>query len=84
MRQPPGFADPSKPDHYCLLGRGMLASFLFLALWVLHHLLLIHHYSYITTHTSLFILQRSTVTIFLLVYVYDIIVLSSLPPLFRG
>ncbi|KAK1632460.1 hypothetical protein QYE76_006775 [Lolium multiflorum] len=52
VRQPPGFFDPTRPQHLCRLVKALY-------------------------DTSLFLLQRPEITMYLLVYVDDIILISS-------
>jgi hypothetical protein len=79
MRQPPGFEDPTHTGYMCRLDK---------ALYGLKHAPRAWHArlcSVLTSlgftpsmaDTSLFILRRPTVTVYLLVYVDDIIVVSS-------
>jgi hypothetical protein len=79
MCQPPGFADSSKPNHYCQLVRSLYGLKQAPRAWHarLSSVLGSLGFSPSVADTSLFILQRSNVTIYLLVYVDDIIVLSS-------
>jgi histone deacetylase 1/2 len=79
MRQPPGFADLTKPGHYCRLVRSLYGLKQAPRTWHarLSSVLGSLGFSPSATDTSLFILQRPDITIFLLVYVDDIIVLSS-------
>jgi histone deacetylase 1/2 len=79
MRQPPGFEDPSRPRHLCRLQKAIYGLKQAPRAW--HARLstvlgsLGFHAS--TADTSLFILCRPGLTMFLLVYVDDIIVVSS-------
>ena len=79
MRQPPGFVDPSKPGHYCQLIKSLYGLKQAPRVWHarLSSVLGSLGFSPSVADTSLFILRRSDVTIYLLVYVDDIIVLSS-------
>jgi histone deacetylase 1/2 len=79
MRQPPSFADPTKPQHYCHLLRSLYDLKQAPRTWHAHlsSVLGTLGFSPFATDTSLFILQHSDITIFLLIYVDDIIVLSS-------
>jgi histone deacetylase 1/2 len=79
MRQPPGFTNPTKPDHYCRLVPSLYGLKQAPRAWhaCLSSVLGSLGFKPSATDTSLFILQRSDITIFLLVYVDDIIVLSS-------
>jgi histone deacetylase 1/2 len=79
MRQPPGFADPAKPGHYCRLIRSLYGLKQAPRAWHARLSSVLGRLGFrpSTADTSLFILQRSDVTIYLLVYVDDIIVVSS-------
>ena len=79
MRQPPGFSDPDKPDHYCRLVKSLYGLKQAPRAWHarLSSVLGSLGFSPSTADTSLFILQRPDVTVYLLVYVDDIIVISS-------
>jgi hypothetical protein len=80
MRQPPGFVDSARPDHYCRLVKSLYGLKQAPRAWHarLSSALGSLGFSPSVADTSLFILRRPDVTIFLLVYVDDIIVLSSL------
>ncbi|KAK1661389.1 hypothetical protein QYE76_049548 [Lolium multiflorum] len=80
MRQPPGFVDSSRPDHYCRLVKSLYGLKQAPRAWHarLSSVLGSLGFSPSVADTSLFILRRPDVTIFLLIYVDDIIVLSSL------
>ncbi|KAK1683231.1 hypothetical protein QYE76_044079 [Lolium multiflorum] len=79
MRQPPGFEDPSHPQYLCRLYKALYGLKQAPRAWhaclssVLHGL----GFAASRADTSLFILRKSTLTIYLLVYVDDIIVVSS-------
>lgn len=79
MRQPPGFEDSSHPEYICRLDKALYGLKQAPRAWharlsdVLHGL----GFTASTADTSLFILRRPDVTIYLLVYVDDIIVVSS-------
>ncbi|KAK1694930.1 hypothetical protein QYE76_011627 [Lolium multiflorum] len=79
MRQPPGFVDSDKPDHYCKLVRSLYGLKQAPRAWHarLTSVLSSLGFSPSMADTSLFILCRNDVTVYLLVYVDDIIVLSS-------
>jgi histone deacetylase 1/2 len=79
MRQPLGFVDPTKPNHYCRLVRSLYGLKQAPRAWHarLSSILGSLGFSPSATDTLLFILQRLDITIFLLVYSDDIIVLSS-------
>ncbi|KAK1667332.1 hypothetical protein QYE76_055491 [Lolium multiflorum] len=81
MRQPPGFEDPTCPQHICRLDKALYGLKQAPRAW--HHRLgsALAALGFVPSKadTSLFILQRPTITMFLLVYVDDIIVISSSP-----
>jgi histone deacetylase 1/2 len=79
MRQPPGFADPSRPDHVCRLVKALYGLKQAPRAWHarLGAALRAHGFVPSTADTSLFLLQRPEVTMYLLVYVDDIILVSS-------
>ncbi|KAK1612276.1 hypothetical protein QYE76_035949 [Lolium multiflorum] len=79
MRQPPGFIDSEKPGHYCKLVRSLYGLKQAPRAWHarLSSVLGSLGFSPSVTDTSLFVLRRSDITVYLLVYVDDIIVLSS-------
>ncbi|XP_019173252.1 PREDICTED: uncharacterized protein LOC109168725 [Ipomoea nil] len=64
MRQPPGYEDSSRPDDVCLLQR-------------LHAFLVSVGFSPSKTDVSLFIYTRDSVSLYVLVYVDDILVMGS-------
>ncbi|XP_071685432.1 uncharacterized protein [Lolium perenne] len=79
MRQPPGFEDPSRPRHLCRLQKAIYGLKQAPRAWHarLSSVLGSIGFRPSTADTSLFILSRSNITMFLLVYVDDIIVVSS-------
>ncbi|KAK1613214.1 hypothetical protein QYE76_036887 [Lolium multiflorum] len=79
MRQPPGFVDSAKPGHYCKLVRSLYGLKQAPRAWHarLSSVLGSLGFTPSVTDTSLFVLRRPDVTVYLLVYVDDIIVLSS-------
>jgi hypothetical protein len=81
MRQPPGFADPAKPGHYCRLIRSLYGLKQAPRAWYarLATALRAHGFVPSTPDTSLFLLQKPEVTMYFLVYVDDIILVSSSP-----
>ena len=79
MKQPPGFEDPDVPHYICKLDKALYglkqaprASFARLS-----SKLLALGFVASKADTSLFIYHHSGITIFILIYVYDIIVTSS-------
>ncbi|XP_071676645.1 uncharacterized protein [Lolium perenne] len=79
MRQPPGFQDPDRPHHLCRLVKAIYGLKQAPRAWHtrLSGVLATLGFVPSTADTSLFIFQRSDVTVYLLVYVDDIIVISS-------
>jgi hypothetical protein len=81
MRQPPGFVDPDKHDHYCHLVKSLFGLKQAPRAWHARLSSVLGSLGFLPSvaDTSLFILQRHDLTMYLLVYVDDIIVLSSSP-----
>jgi hypothetical protein len=81
MRQPPGFEDPAHPQHLCRLVKAIYGLKQAPRAWHarLSSVLGKLGFKASAADTSLFICQRSDVTVYLLVYVDDIIVVSSSP-----
>jgi histone deacetylase 1/2 len=79
MRQPPGFVDSERPHHLCRLTKAIYGLKQAPRAWHARLAFVLRQHGFLesTADTSLFILQRPAVTIYLLVYVDDIIVLSS-------
>jgi histone deacetylase 1/2 len=79
MRQPPGFIDPSCPQHLCRLEKALYGLKQAPRAWHarLGSVLRTHGFVPSTADTSLFLFQRFQLTMYLLVYVDDIIVISS-------
>lgn len=79
LRQPPGFEDHTHPDYLCRLDKALYGLKQAPRAWHarLSSVLSGLGFTASTADTSLFILQRPDVTIYLLVYVDDIIVVSS-------
>jgi hypothetical protein len=79
MRQPPGFVDPSCPQHLCLLEKALYGLKQAPRAWHarLGSVLRTHGFVPSIADTSLFLLQRPQLTMYLLVYVDDIIFISS-------
>jgi hypothetical protein len=79
MRQPPGFSDPDHHDHICRLTKALYGLKQAPRAW--HARLAIalraHGFTPSTADSSLFLLQKPQVTMYLLVYVDDIILVSS-------
>ena len=81
MRQPPGFVDHTRPHHLCRLTKALYGLKQAPRAWHarLDSTLRAHGFVPSTTDTSLFLFQRPSVTMYLLVYVDDIILVSSSP-----
>jgi histone deacetylase 1/2 len=79
MCQPPGFVDPSCPQHLCHLEKVLYGLKQAPRAWHarLGSVLCTHGSVPSTADTSLFLFQRPQLTMYLLVYVDDIIVISS-------
>jgi histone deacetylase 1/2 len=79
MHQPPGFEDSKRPRHLCRLTKAIYGLKQAPRAWHARLASVLHQHGFMesTADTSLFIFQRADVTIYLLVYVDDIIVLSS-------
>jgi histone deacetylase 1/2 len=79
MRQPPGFDDSSCPSYICRLDKAIYGLKQAPRAWHARLSTILSGLGFVasTADTSLFILQRPEITIFLLVYVDDIIVVSS-------
>ena len=79
MRQPPGFVDPTRPHHLCRLVKALYGLKQAPRAWHarLGSVLRALGFTPSTADTSLFLLQRPEVTMYLLVYVDDIILISS-------
>ncbi|KAK1651002.1 hypothetical protein QYE76_068807 [Lolium multiflorum] len=79
MRQPPGFEDPTRPHHLCYLVKALYGLKQAPRAWHARLASVLHQHGFLasTADTSLFILQRPDVLIYLLVYVDDIVVISS-------
>jgi histone deacetylase 1/2 len=79
MRQPPGFEDPRQPDYLCRLDKALYGLKQAPRAWHarLSAVLVGLGFTASTADTSLFILRRPDITLYLLVYVDDIILVSS-------
>jgi hypothetical protein len=82
MRQPPGFADPDRPAHLCRLVKALYGLKQAPRAWHARLGTALRALGFIpsTTDTSLFLFQRPQVTMYILVYVDDIILVSSSVP----
>jgi hypothetical protein len=79
MRQPPGFLDPAHPQHVCHLVKALYGLNWAPRAWLarLGAALSVHGFVPSTTDTLVFLLKCLDVTMYLLVYVDDIILVSS-------
>jgi histone deacetylase 1/2 len=79
MRQPPGYEDPAYPHHLCRLEKAIYGLKQAPRAWHARLSSVLRMLGFVasTADSSLFILQRPEVVTFLLVYVDDIIVISS-------
>jgi hypothetical protein len=79
MQQPPGFVDPSWPDHDCKLQKAIYglkeshrAWYSWLSVWLCQL-----GFMPLQADTSLFVFHSGGLTIYMLVYVADIVIISS-------
>ena len=81
MRQPPGFVDHTQPHHLCHLTKAIYGLKQAPRAWHarLASALRTHGFIPSTADTSLFLFHRPSVTMYLLVYVDDIVLVSSSP-----
>jgi histone deacetylase 1/2 len=79
MRQPPGFEDASRPTHLCRLDKALYGLKQAPRAWHARLSSVLGSLGFTSSKadTSLFILRHPGITIYLLVYVDDIIVVSS-------
>jgi histone deacetylase 1/2 len=79
MKQPPGFENPSAPTHICRLDKALCGLKQALRAWYSRLSAKLHERGFLPSkaNTSLFLYQKSGVTIFVLIYVDDIIVTGS-------
>ncbi|KAJ3708562.1 hypothetical protein LUZ61_012267 [Rhynchospora tenuis] len=79
MSQPPGFADLNFPDHVCKLKKAIYGLKQAPRAWFskLKQFLLSHNFISSQADNSLFILHKGATTIYLLVYVDDIIITGN-------
>ncbi|CAA7024026.1 unnamed protein product [Microthlaspi erraticum] len=81
MRQPPGFVDPDLPDYVCRLKKPIYGLKQAPRAWYLelkNHLLTLGFKNSVAD-TALFVLQKGTTLLYLLVYVDDIVVTGNDP-----
>jgi len=79
MQQPPGYEDPAKPNYVCKLDRALYGLKQAPRAWHarLSNKLISLGFKVSKADTSLFFLNKDNLTMFVLVYVDDIIVVSS-------
>ncbi|CAM8954603.1 unnamed protein product [Rhodiola kirilowii] len=79
MQQPPGFEDPRLPTHVCKLQRSIYGLKQSPRAWYAHLSSRLHQLGFHPSlaDTSLFIFNQSGVTIYMLIYVDDIIIAGS-------
>lgn len=79
MAQPPGFVDHDKPTHVCKLNKAIYGLKQAPRAWYLELRQFLIESSFIKSHkdTSLFMLHSGDTTIYLLIYVDDIIITGS-------
>ena len=79
MRQPPGFSDPDRPDYLCRLTKALYGLKQAPRAWHARLATALRALGFApsTADSSLFLLQKPEVTMYLLVYVDDIILVSS-------
>jgi len=81
MLQPPGFVNKSFPDHVCRLKKALYGLKQAPRAWYMELRVFLLSLGFVnsTADASLFISQKSGSTLYLLVYVDDIIVTGSSP-----
>ena len=81
MQQPPGFEDPRYPTHVCKLQRALYGLKQSPRAWHARLSDKLHELGFTSSEadTSLFILHHDDVTIYMLVYVDDIVIAGSSP-----
>ncbi|KAK1650639.1 hypothetical protein QYE76_068444 [Lolium multiflorum] len=79
MRQPPGFEDSAHPDYVCKLHKSIYGLKQSPRAWYSRLSDLLHQLGFVAakTDTSLFVFRQAGVTVYMLVYVDDIVVVSS-------
>jgi histone deacetylase 1/2 len=81
MRQPPGFVDSARPDYLCRLTKALYGLKQAPRAWHARLATALRARGFVpsTADSSLFLLQKPEVTMYFLVYVDDIILVSSSP-----
>ena len=84
-QQPPGFVDPTYPDHVCLLQRFLYGLKQAPRAWYQRFATYLRQlgFSASTSNTSLFVLQEGGTTAYLLLYIDDIVLTASTPALLQ-
>jgi histone deacetylase 1/2 len=79
MKQPPGFEDPHTPHFICKLDKALYGLKQAPRAWFARLSTKLHDLGFIPSKadTSLFLYNKSVVTIYVLIYVDDIIITSS-------
>jgi histone deacetylase 1/2 len=79
MKQPPGFEDSTYPQHICRLDKALYGLKQAPRAWFSRLSSKLHEFGFVPSKadTSLFLYRRSQITIYVLIYVDDIIVTSS-------
>jgi histone deacetylase 1/2 len=79
MRQPPGYEDKNKPHHVCRLDKALYGLKQAPRAWYSRLSSQLTSLGFVASKSdaSLFIYHKSNVTIYMLIYVDDIIVVSS-------
>src|SRR5438128_1574367 len=78
-QQPPGFIDPSTPDHVCLLQKSLYGLKQAPRTWYQRFAAYICHLGFVaaTSDTSVFVYKEGDAAAYLLLYVDDIILTAS-------
>ena len=81
MRQPPGFEDSNHPDYVCKLHKSIYGLKQSPRAWYSRLSDMLRQLRFVAakTDTSLFVFHHGGITVYLLVYVDDIVVVSSCP-----
>lgn len=81
MRQPPGFEDSAHPDYVCRLHKSIYGLKQSPRAWYSRLSDMLHQLGFVAakTDTSLFVFHHAVITIYMLVYVDDIVVVTSCP-----
>jgi hypothetical protein len=84
-RQPPGFEDPERPDHVCLLSKSLYGLRQAPRAWFMRFVGHVTSLGFVQSRAdaSLFVLRRGQDTAYLLLYVDDMILSASSPAALR-